>query len=63
MFSCICCCAAAVNPNGILVNGLITFFVKGNPVFNNEPRCLPRNPIDCIILDNWVFDSLILVDK
>ena len=30
--------AAAVNPNGIkklLANGLSTFFIKGNPVFNN----------------------------
>ena len=30
--------AAAVNPNGIkklLANGLITFFINGNPVFSN----------------------------
>ena len=41
--------AAAVNPNGIktlLANGLITFFISGNPVFNNGPRSLPRNPPD-----------------
>ena len=63
MFSCICCCAGAVNPNWILANGLITFFIKGNPVFHNKPRSLPINPIDCVILDNWVFDSLIFVDK
>ena len=47
--------AAAVNPNGIktlLANGLITFFIKGNPVFSNGPSNLPRNPPDCIILDN-----------
>ena len=40
--------AATVNPRGIktlLVNGLINFFINGNPV-------LPRNPPDCIILDN-----------
>ena len=35
--------AAAVNPRGIktvLVNGLITFFINGSPVFNNGPRSL-----------------------
>ena len=45
--------AAAVNPNRIkmvLVNGLITFFINGNPVFSNAPRSLPTNPPDCIIL-------------
>ena len=58
--------AAAVNPNGIKTlstNGLITFFINDNPVFSNGPRSLPRNPLNCIILDNWVSDSLILVDK
>ena len=47
--------AAAVYPNGIktlLANGLITFFIKGNPVFSHGARILPRNPPDCIILDN-----------
>ena len=32
--------SATVNPNGIkafLANGLITFFINGSPVFNNEP--------------------------
>ena len=24
---------------------------------------LPKNPPDCIVLDNWVFDNLISVDK
>ena len=31
--------AAAINPKGIntlLANGLITFFINGNPVFSNE---------------------------
>ena len=58
--------AAAVTPNGIktlLANGLITFFIKGNPVFNNGPRSLLRNLFDYIILDNWVFNSLISVDE
>ena len=47
--------AAAVNPKGVktlLVNSLITFFTNGNPVFINGPSNLPRNPPDCIILDN-----------
>ena len=58
--------AAAVNPNGIktlLANGLIAFFINGNPVFSNGPRTLPRNPPDCVILDIWVFDRLISVYK
>ena len=41
--------AAAVNPNGIktlLANGLIAFFIRGNPVFSNEAKSLPRNPPD-----------------
>ena len=57
--------AAAVNPKGIKIllgNGLITFFIKGNPVFSNGPRGLPRNPPDCLILDNWGFDKLVSVD-
>ena len=46
--------AAAVNPRGIetlLVNGLITFFINGHPVFSNGPSNLPRSSPDCIILD------------
>ena len=58
--------AAAVHPNGIKTlstNGLITFFVNGNPVFSNGPRSLPQTPPDWIILDNWVFDNAISVDE
>ena len=58
--------AAVVNPKRIkafLANGLITFFIKGNPVLSNGPSSLPRNRPDCIISDNWVFDSLISVDE
>ena len=47
-------------PNGIkenLANGLITYFVNGNPVFINGTRSL-----DCIISENWVFDRLMKVD-
>ena len=46
---------ATVNPNGIktfLANGLVTFFINGNPIFSNGPRSLPRNPSNCVILDN-----------
>ena len=35
---------AAVNPKGInalSANGLITFFINGNPVFNKGPSSLP----------------------
>ena len=46
-----------------LANGLITFFINGKPVFNNGPSNLPRNPPDCVMLDNWVFDNLISTDK
>ena len=55
--------AAAVNRNGIktlLANGLSAFFIKGNPVFRNGPKSLPKNPPDCPILFNWVFDNFIL---
>ena len=37
--------AAAVNLNGIkrvLANGFSTFPIKGNPVFNNNPRSIPK---------------------
>ena len=54
--------AAAVNPKGIktlLANGLITFFINGNPVSSNGPSNLLRNPPDFIIFDNWVFENLI----
>ena len=57
--------AAAVNRKWIktlLANAFITVFIKGNLVFSNGPRSLPRNPPDCIILDNWVFDKLTSVD-
>ena len=58
IFLCIPATAAAtatVNPKGIkslLSNGLITFFINGNAVFSNGPSNLPRNPLDCIVLDN-----------
>ena len=47
----------------ILANGLVTSFIDGSPVFNNDPRSLPRNPPGYIILDHWVFDNLISVNN
>ena len=41
--------ATAVNPKRIktlLANGSITFFIYGNPVFNNGPSNLPKKPPD-----------------
>ena len=41
--------AVAVNSKGIktiLANGLITFFINGNPLFSNGPSNLLRNPPD-----------------
>ena len=58
--------AAAVNPNGVktlLGDGWIIFFIVGNPVFSNGRRSLWKNPPDCNILDDWVFEFLILTDE
>ena len=47
--------AAGVNPNGIktlLAIGLKIFPIKGNPVFSNDPKSLPKNHSDCPILCN-----------
>ena len=57
---------AAVNPNGIktlLANVLSTFFVKGNSAFSNGPKSLLKNPPDCPILCNCVFDNFILAEE
>ena len=58
--------ASAVNLkeiNTILANGVITFFINSNPVFNKEPSNLLKNSPDCISFDNWVFENLISGDK
>ena len=58
--------AAAVNPNGVkmlLANSLSKFPFKGNPVFSNGLKSLPKNPLTCTILCNWGFDNFILVDE
>ena len=57
---------ATVSINGIktlLDNCLTAFFIKGKPVFNNRSRNLPKNPLDCIISGNGVFDDFILPDE
>ena len=57
---------SAVNPNGIktlLDSGLSTFFIQHKPVFSNDTESFPKNPLDCPILCNWVFDNFILADE
>ena len=47
--------AAVIDPKGVkmlLANGLSTFPIKGNPIFNNGPKGLPKNPSDCTISCN-----------
>ena len=54
-FTCIPTSAGNFKPNSIktlLANGLSAFFVKGEPIFCNGKKSLPRNPPDCIILDS-----------
>ena len=36
----------------LLASGLSTFFIKGNPVFDSDPKSLPKNPPDYPILRN-----------
>ena len=57
---------AAINPNGIktlLANGFGIFPIKGNPACTNGPKSLYKNPPDCPILCNCVFDNFILAKK
>ena len=56
--------AAAVNPTGVktlLTNGFSTFLIKDKIFFSNGPKSLPKNPADCPILCDWVFDNFMLV--
>ena len=55
-----------VNPNGmkrLLGNGVSTFFISEDSVFNNGSRTLPKNPSESIFLHSWVFDDFILADE
>ena len=57
---------AAVNPNGIeklLAKSLSKFPIKDNPVSRNGPKSLPKNPPNCPILWNWLFDNFILAEE
>ena len=51
--------AAAINPNGIktLLDSCLSIF------FINGPESVPKNPPDCPIICNWVFDNFVLVDE
>ena len=58
--------AAAVNPNGVitlLANGLSIFSIRGNTIFSNGPKSLPKNPPGYQILCNWAFNNFILADE
>ena len=55
MNSCSVTDAATANLNYIktlLANGLSTLPIKGNPVFSNGTKSLPRNPPNYLILCN-----------
>ena len=55
--------ATVVNPNDIktlLANSFNKFF---NPFFSDGLKSLPKNPPDCPILRNWVFDDFILAEE
>ena len=46
----------------LLCNVWSTFPIKGNPIFINGPKSLPKNSPDCPILCNWAFDNFILAN-
>ena len=46
----------------LLAKKLSTFLIKRKLVLSDGPRRLPKNPLNCTILDSWVFKSFILVD-
>ena len=57
--------AAAVNPksiNTLFANGLIIFFINGNPVFNKGENILPKKPQDWINLLICFLESFISVN-
>ena len=47
----------------LLVDGLGTFPIKGNPVFSNGPKSPTKNLPNCHILCKWLFDSFILAEE
>ena len=57
---------AAVIPKDIktiLSNGLSILPIKSNPVCSNGPKGLLKNPSDCPILCNRVFDDFTLANN
>ena len=40
-----------------LANCLSTFAIIGNPVFSNGLKVLPKNPPNCPIICNRIFDN------
>ena len=58
--------ADAVDPNAIkmlLANAINTFPIKGNPVFSNGSKGLPKNYPDWLISCNWIFDNFTLAAR
>ena len=50
--------------NTILTDGFNIFFIIDKPVLSNGPRVLTKNSnTDCPILDNWLFENVILADE
>ena len=47
----------------LLANGLSTFPFKGNPVFDNGSKSLPKNPPDCPNYCDEVLVKFILADQ
>ena len=46
-----------------LASSLITFFINGKLAFIKDPRTLPRNPPNCIILEICVCNNFVLEGK
>ena len=48
----------------LVASVLSMFFIKVKPgCFSNNPRSLPGNPPDCIVLNSWVFNNFVLADE
>ena len=47
----------------LLANGLSTFPIKGNVVFSNGSKSLPKSPPNYPILSSWFFDYFILAKE
>ena len=42
---------------------LSTCPIKDNIVFITDSKGLPKNPTDCLLLYNWVFDNFIFANE